>query len=543
MKKNIIIILFTTFLFSQEVSITNVSVQQRTDGSKLVDIFYDLSGDLVFPSFDVRVYANNTPKDNNCIFVSSFEDQENTWLCGYNDGIDNVYQSSTNDTYSCLCDNEGALEYGECYSIDCESFQNGGNTPPSINGLQNPNREFRCTEFDGEEYCLISNISGDVYQNIQPGQGKHIVWDLSKEYTNLELDNMKIKIMASGHEIVDNLPFQVVQIPAGSYYSVQSNQMETVNYDYEIMINEVTNAEYAQFLIAALEQGEININVCGYNPDELLYDSNNEVMDHFGNYSIASECSECNEDMPDEFCNGDLFSIHGNIFYGNGYLDLSLNAPYMYFEHPTPNIEIGSNNKITFNGNTFVVEEGYGNHPVTNVTWQGANAFAEFYGMRLPNRIEWERSAVSDTSNFGQFWPWGEWLFTNDNQGNLIDYIASNFDSDCSTCMSGEWNDGFEGTSPVGFYNGSNLIPGTNTLTQDGRSSYGLNDLAGNAFEYLHEFEYEEDYAYPLLIGGGWNISVQELSTWNGVATMIPQSPSNEYVIFGSSGFRCVRTK
>ena len=38
MNKSIILILLTTFLFTQEATITNVTVQQRHDGSKVVDI-------------------------------------------------------------------------------------------------------------------------------------------------------------------------------------------------------------------------------------------------------------------------------------------------------------------------------------------------------------------------------------------------------------------------------------------------------------------------------------------------------------------------
>ena len=59
MNYKLILSIFMTILIAQEVSITNVSVSQRTDGSKIVDINYDLNGDLIFPSFDIRVYANN----------------------------------------------------------------------------------------------------------------------------------------------------------------------------------------------------------------------------------------------------------------------------------------------------------------------------------------------------------------------------------------------------------------------------------------------------------------------------------------------------
>jgi formylglycine-generating enzyme required for sulfatase activity len=129
-----------------------------------------------------------------------------------------------------------------------------------------------------------------------------------------------------------------------------------------------------------------------------------------------------------------------------------------------------------------------------------------------------------------------------DDQGNLIDLIAANFFQECESCMEESWNDGFDGTSPVGFYNGTNTFPGTDIPTSDGRSSYGLYDMAGNVSEYLYEFEYDEDQNIPLLIGGGWNINITELAIDNGVSTMYPIE-EEEFGIFAASGFRCVRTK
>ena len=532
MNKGIIFILLTTFLFTQEASVTNVTVEQRHDGSKIVDIYYDLTGDLVFPSFDVRVYVNNS-KDNNCIYAYDTISASDTWLCGYNDG--NVLDFDDLGTYSCECENPNYESTGGCYSVDCESFNNGGATPPSLNGLQNPSREFLCTTFNDDEYCQVSFLSGDVYQNVQPGTSKHIAWDLSIAYSNIELDNMNIKIMATGHEVVENFPFQVATIPAGSYYSVQSNQTETISYNYEIMLKEVTNAEYAQFLISTLGEGLISVNVCGYDDEE--------VTDFFGNFQVANSCSDCPEDIATEYCNEDPFSVNGNVSYGNEYLSSTLNPPYLFFDHLNTELSAGDGNKIIFNGTTFIVDEGYGNHPVTNVTWEGADAFAKFYGMRLPNREEWERAAVGESSSFGQFWPWGDELMGHDDQGNLIDLIAANFSQECESCMEESWNDGFDGTSPVGFYNGTNTFPGTDIPTSDGRSSYGLYDMAGNVSEYLYEFEYDEDQNIPLLIGGGWNINITELATDNGVSTMHPQFSEEEFGIFGASGFRCVRTK
>lgn len=47
-----------------------------------------------------------------------------------------------------------------------------------------------------------------------------------------------------------------------------------------------------------------------------------------------------------------------------------------------------------YSGGRFIVENGFENHPVTYVTWYGAATFCEFYGYLLPT--EWEWQAVAD---------------------------------------------------------------------------------------------------------------------------------------------------
>ena len=46
--------------------------------------------------------------------------------------------------------------------------------------------------------------------------------------------------------------------------------------------------------------------------------------------------------------------------------------------------------KIVYSGDTFSVKTGYENWPVTWVTWYGARAFADHYGLELPREAEWE---------------------------------------------------------------------------------------------------------------------------------------------------------
>ena len=56
MNRILIILAFTTFLLSQQAEITNVQVAQRTDGSKLVDITYDLTEDEIVKVRDWQTF-------------------------------------------------------------------------------------------------------------------------------------------------------------------------------------------------------------------------------------------------------------------------------------------------------------------------------------------------------------------------------------------------------------------------------------------------------------------------------------------------------
>jgi formylglycine-generating enzyme required for sulfatase activity len=109
-----------------------------------------------------------------------------------------------------------------------------------------------------------------------------------------------------------------------------------------------------------------------------------------------------------------------------------------------------------------------GSHPVVCVSWDDANAYANWLAKktgkpyRLPSEAEWEYAARGRTSPgaYPRFW------FGDDEKdlcryGNFHDQKAGNSGAPC--------NDGYDYTSPVGHYQ---------------PNAFGLYDMFGNAWQW-----------------------------------------------------------
>jgi len=166
-------------------------------------------------------------------------------------------------------------------------------------------------------------------------------------------------------------------------------------------------------------------------------------------------------------------------------------------------------------GSEVQIAEGNEDLPITRVDWRDARAYCFWAGRRLPTEAEWEKAARGGL--IGAKYPWGD------------------EDPDCNTGAENgaQYADCGLHAVPVGSFNAN---------------GYGLYDMAGNVWEWVEDYYYEEYYKNSpdnnpkntglgeqmVNRGGSWEDDALYLQSayrsWGGAAV------SRSYI-----GFRCAQ--
>jgi len=182
------------------------------------------------------------------------------------------------------------------------------------------------------------------------------------------------------------------QVPAGEFLAGQHDVPVTIDHDYQIMVTDVTVAQYIDFLNAALVGGVLRTGegaVMGTYPGDTYGGAKHELRIEPGDY------------------------------------------PLVPLDDPA--------SRFTFDGRAFAVQSGWEDHPMTNVSWFGARAYCLYYNWRLPTEMEWEKAARGTD---GRAYPWGGEL-----TGSHANFYNSRDPFEEMSALGSR-------TTPVGLYNG-----------------------------------------------------------------------------------------
>jgi len=252
-------------------------------------------------------------------------------------------------------------------------------------------------------------------------------------------------------------------VAAGPFGSGTAFPAHRVTLDaFEIGATEVTNEQYCEFLNAALKEGKIVVQE--------------------GNAGKGWFLTRVKESIP---C-WEVVGAEGERYAGWRYIMLS---PIQGLGVSMAPEHVINRCWIIYNPHSgnFYVHRGFEDYPVTFVSWYGAYAFSEFYGLSLPTEAQWEYAARG-----GAYWD------------HELPYPTDDGTMDCSKANYGckSYNHALpwpRNGSPGDPFEADYIGYPTPAVTEGNRykpNPFGIYNMAGNVLEWCLDWYSSVFYQY-----------------------------------------------
>lgn len=306
-----------------------------------------------------------------------------------------------------------------------------------------PSAGFTLSTFSGPIEVVAGHYTGKNIQLTPPPADKYkITFDPLPNFETpppeiFQLNNEQEKIIQANYiPLIETAP-----VPAGKAIIGDATSDEKINElpakivhvdSFSIGVYEITNAQYATWLNQALKEGNIT-----YVKEA---DSQGQVLD-----------------------------LEGHLLFKTYIADnlSQISAQMQSLQEPT-----------------FIPLPGRDLYPVINVSWYGAFAYCRDNKCRLPTEAEWEKAAGMAIHKKGE--PLKKFIYGFGK--NTIDRTWANYKDNDQVLKYFRVL-----TTPVGFYNGQNVLPLTASHNKQERthlaqSPHGAFDMSGNVWEWVADW-------------------------------------------------------